>query len=77
MRLMGNFKMIDFLHKSPKRRGTIHYSELARFLDKTEGATRGLQRTNPKKFELLYMGAVCSANNITIGDLRKCLNKEN
>lgn len=69
--------MIDFLHKTPKRAGTVNHTELANFLDKTEGATRALQRTNPAKFNLLYMGAVCAANHITIEDLRKCLNKEN
>lgn len=69
--------MTDFLHKTPKRVGTVNLAELALFLNKTEGTVRALQRTNPKKFEMLYRGAVCAANNITIEDLRKCLNKEN
>ena len=65
--------MTDFLHKTPKRAGTVNLAELAQFLEKTEGTVRALQRTNPKKFEMLYMGAVCSANSIDVKKIKEFL----
>ena len=67
--------MIDFLHKTKKRAGTVNITELAQFLEKNEATIRALQRKNPKKFDLLYMGSVCSANGISLEDLRKNLIK--
>ena len=68
--------MIDFLHKTQKRAGTVNLAELSNFLGKTEGTIRALQKQNPKKFEMLYMGAVCSANQIDIKKLKELLEQQ-
>lgn len=66
--------MIDFLHTTKKREGSVNLTELAVFLEKKEATVRALQRTNPKKFDLLYMGAVCSVNGISLKDLKGIYN---
>jgi len=63
--------MTNFLHKSKKRAGTVNVTELATYLGKDETTIRALKRTNPQKFEIIYLGAVCIANNIKIEDLKR------
>ena len=61
----------DFVNTTGKNIGEIQNTALGNFFEQTEGAIRGLRNNYPKRFNALYMGAFCIANDITIEDLRK------
>ncbi|KAB7891379.1 hypothetical protein [Poseidonibacter ostreae] len=61
----------DFLTISGENVGTIIHSRLAKFIGTAEGTTRALSKTNPKRYDCLYLGAFCMINDITKEDLLK------
>lgn len=67
--------IIDFRHKKGKRAGTINISEFAAHLGKQEGTLRTLKRVNPRKFNMIYLGAICAANGITAEMLCEIIQK--
>lgn len=44
-------------------------TKLAKYFGNSEGAIRNLRDKEPLKFDCLYLGALCKANNITKEDL--------
>lgn len=72
-------EFVDFVKTS----GDIHNTKLAEFFNMTEGAIRRLKsKEDNLKFNCLYLGALCKANNISKEDLinlieiRKQINKQ-
>lgn len=58
------------MEKFLKKNGEINISSLSRFLGyKSEAGLRQLKKVNKEKFEVIYLGAICVANNIDIKEL--------
>ena len=51
--------------------GKIKNTEFGNFVNLGEGAMRNLEKKHPQRYEMLYIGALCKANNITKEDLIK------
>lgn len=64
---------IDFVNKTGEKIGEVQNTKLANFFEISEGALRNIRKKEPLKFECLYLGAFCKANNITKEDLEKLL----
>lgn len=59
----------DFVNTTGKNVGEIQNTKLANFFGVTEGAIRKLKLSDGLKFDCLYLGAICKANNFTKEDL--------
>lgn len=70
---LGDKYIIDFVNKTGKKVGEIQNTKLGKYLDYSEGGLRGLEEKYPKRYEALYLGSFCKANNITKNDLVKLL----
>ena len=66
---MKNDNFIDFVTKTGQNIGEVQNTKLAKYFGNSEGAIRNLRDKEPLKFECLYLGAFCKANNITKDDL--------
>lgn len=66
---MKKNELIDFVNKTGKNIGQVQNTKLAKFFGVTEGAFRSMREKEPLKFDCLYLGAFCKANNITKEDL--------
>lgn len=74
---MKKNEITDFVNRTGKNVGKIQNTALANFFENSEGAMRSLSKREPLKFECLYLGAFCKANNITKDDLLKILENRN
>ncbi len=70
---MKNDNFIDFVNKTGQKIGEVQNTKLAKYLGNSEGAIRNLRDKEPRKFDCLYLGALCKANNIIKEDLIKLL----
>ena len=70
---MKNDNFIDFVNKTGQKIGEVQNTKLAKYLGNSEGAIRNLRDKEPLKFDCLYLGALCKANNIIKEDLIKLL----
>ncbi|WP_418186717.1 hypothetical protein [Aliarcobacter lanthieri] len=66
-------EIIDFVNKTGKKVGEVQNTKLANFFGNAESTIRQLRDREPLKFECLYLGAFCKANNIIKEDLIKIL----
>jgi hypothetical protein len=63
--------MNDFITTTGKNIGKIKNTEFGNFVNLGEGAMRNLEKKHPLRYKMLYIGALCKANNITKEDLIK------
>ena len=69
---------VDFVKTSGKNIGEIQNTKLAEYFDMTEGGIRRLRKKeNNSKFNCLYLGALCKANNISKEDLINLMENRN
>ncbi len=68
--------MIDFVYTTGKNIGTVNKSKLGEFISLSANATKNLADKHPKRFDCLYLGAFCKANDIKKEDLVKILKKD-
>ncbi|WP_418181373.1 hypothetical protein ACNSOL_11780 (plasmid) [Aliarcobacter lanthieri] len=66
-------KIIDFVNTTGKNIDQVQNTKLAAFFGNTESTIRKLGYREPLKFECLYLGAFCKANNITKEELIKLI----
>lgn len=62
-------KFVDFVNTTGSNIGEIQNTKLANFVNVSEGAIRLLRKNNTQKLNCLYLGALCSANDISKDDL--------
>ena len=67
--LIKNNEFKDFVNTTGKNVGEIQNTKLANFFGVTEGAIRKLKLSDSLKFDCLYLGTICKANNFTKEDL--------
>ncbi len=63
--------MITLKWNKGKSKGSTNIAEMARTTNIAEGTLRSRETRRPDEFNLLHMGAVCKANNISLKDLTR------
>lgn len=66
----------DMIHIGNKYDGEINNTKFGEYFNLHESSVRGLKKRDSKKFEALYLGALCQINNLTKEDLEKIFNEK-
>lgn len=68
---MKKNEFIDFVNRTGKNVGEIQNTKLAKFIGISEGAIRVMKQNDLHRLDVVYLGALCKANNIFKEDLIK------
>lgn len=58
-------EFVDFVNTTGKNIGKIQSKKLADYFGVTEGGIRYMKNNDELKYDCLYLGALCKANNVT------------
>ena len=67
--------MTNFNNKTGKNKGKLQITKLAKFLGKSEGALRAAKKRSQKELDILHLGALCLANEISEKDLDELIRR--
>ncbi len=67
--------MIHFNNTTGKNKGKLQLTKLAKFLGKSEGALRASKKRSQRELDILHLGALCLANEISEKDLEEFIKR--
>ena len=71
--MSDKIEFVDFVNTTGENIDKIQSKKLADYFGMTEGAIRHMKNKDELKYDCLYLGALCKANNISKDNIKEIL----